>query len=108
MGKYGVAFVLNATFYECGRPFVFRLGDEGAPVALNVVDGAWLREVVKLDDALAAVDVAEACSACLDAKEGKASIVGAFVMLADADHVLEPRLTHGIACLGVVCQVGRS
>lgn len=91
-----------------GRPFVFRLGDEGAPAALSIVDGTWLREVVELDDAFAAVDVAEACSACLDAKEGKASIVGAAVVLANADHMLESSFAYSIAHLVIVCQIRRA
>ena len=102
--------LLDLTFYQLRAPSRIPFGRrEGARcIEALLIAKLGLCKVVKLDDALAAVDVAEARSACLDAKEGKASIVGAFVMLADADHVLEPRLTHGIACLGVVCQVGRS
>ena len=90
---------------NCGRPSRIPFGRrEGARCigALSIAK-LGLCEVVELDDALAAIDVAKARGACLDAKEGKTPVVGAAVVLADADHMLESCFAHGIARLGIVC-----
>ena len=97
--------LLDPTFYQLRAPSRIPFGRrEGARCigALSIAK-LGLCKVVELDDALAAIDIAKARGACLDAKEGKASVVGAAVVLADADHMLESCFAHGIAHLGIVC-----
>lgn len=97
--------LLDLTFYQLRAPSRIPFGRrEGARCigALSIAK-LGLCKAVELDDALAAIDIAKARGACLDAKEGKASVVGAAVVLADADHMLESCFAHGIAHLGIVC-----
>ena len=97
--------LLDLTFYQLRAPSRIPFGRrEGARcIEALLIAKLGLCEVVELDDALAAIDVAKARGACLDAKEGKTPVVGAAVVLADADHMLESCFTHGIARLGIVC-----
>ena len=97
--------LLDLTFYQLRAPSGIPFGRrEGARcIEALLIAKLGLCKVVELDDALAAIDVAKARGACLDAKEGKTLVVGAAVVLADADHMLESCFTHGIARLGIVC-----
>ena len=60
---------------------------------------------LELEAALAAVDVAEAGDTAAHAEEREAPVVCRGVLLADSHHVLEARLAHGIAHLGIVRQI---
>lgn len=97
--------LLDLTFCKLRAPSRIPFGRQGGARCIGALPIAklGLYEVVELDDALAAIDVAKARGACLDAKEGKTPVVGAAVVLADADHMLESRFAHGIAHLGIVC-----
>ena len=97
--------LLDLTFYQLRVPSRIPFGRREGTRCIGALSIAKLGlcEVVELDDALAAIDVAKARGTCFDAKESKASVVGAAVVLADADHMLESCFAHGIAHLGVVC-----
>ena len=61
---------------------------------------------LELKLSLAAVDVANAARAVLHAEKRKTAVVGRIVVLADAYHVLEARLTNFIGAYLVVGEFG--
>lgn len=96
---------LDPTPYQLRPPLriLFERRRGGRCIRALPIGELGLREAVEFDGALTAIDVAEARGACLDAKEGEASVVGAAVVFADANHMLESSFAHGVAHLGVVC-----
>lgn len=78
--------------------------EEGERAAIEQNIGLACGLELKLS--LAAVDVANAARAVLHAEKRKTAIVGRIVVLADAYHVLEARLTNFIGAYLVVGEFG--
>ena len=76
--------------------------DERAAIEQNIGLACGL----ELKLSLAAVDVANAARAVLHAEKRKTAIVGRIVVLADAYHVFEARLTNFVGAYLVVGELG--